>query len=629
MYEIEARHIGFAYEGASTPSLVDVTASVGRGALIAVVGANGGGKTTFIRQLNCLLRPQTGTLRVAGFDALEPENLWKVRRACGMVFQNPENQFVSSLVGEDVGFGPLNYGVAPADAIRLAGAALEAVGLPGFEDRDVHDLSGGQQQRVALAGVLALEPEIIVLDEATSMLDPQGRSDVLSAIERIRSRKGSTVVAATHDMEYAAGADQVIAILGGRIVSEGSPQEVLGDPAVLERSGLVAPVAVQVWERLVDAGVCPRAERAPITFGDLARALASGASRPSAAVRAGSLATAASAACPPAPGAVSTMFFAPDAVDESPRARAAAPFPADEAPRPLHRIELDGVSASYGDGPSGRAVPALSGIRLSVRSGEVLGLMGQTGAGKSTLLEVAAGILGPSSGCVRFDGVDIARSRRAHRALRHALGFAFQIPERQLFEVTVEREVGYALSEAGVRGDELASRVRDALDLVGLDYEELRHRSPFSLSGGQQRRVALASMLASHPSVIMLDEPTAGLDPMGRNTVAGIVRSLRERGGLVLVASHDTDFLAACADRVAVLASGRLVLDAPVRGALGDDARMRSLGLAGCSAARGAAELATHGVPLVAGALSASDLADGLVAALETASRRLEEVDAR
>lgn len=645
MHEVEARHIWFTYEGASMPSLVDVSVSAERGFLIAVVGVNGGGKTTFIRQLNCLLKPQAGTLYVAGLDALEPRNLWDVRRACGMMFQNPENQFVSSLVGEDVEFGPLNYGVAPAAAARLAGAALDAVGLPDFEDRDVHDLSGGQQQRVALAGVLALEPAIIVLDEATSMLDPRGRADVLAAVEDVRARRGSTVIAATHDMEYAAHADRIVAISGGRVVAEGTPREVLGNLAALERCGLVAPIAVRVWERLVDMGVCTRGEGAPITFGDLARILVDGVSRAFDGARAGHAPTASHTLEPerdgaqsvaaaslnrlPASRAAFAMPSVPSSVNETPPARTSAASTGDIAVHPFHRIELDSVSAAYGDGPSDRAVPVLAGIHLSVHSGEVLGLMGQTGAGKSTLLEVVAGIIGPTSGRVLFDGCDIACDRRARRALRRVLGFAFQIPERQLFEVTVEREVGYALSEAGIREGELASRVREALGLVGLDYDELRHRSPFALSGGQQRRVALASMLALRPSVIMLDEPTAGLDPKGRDVVAGIVRSLREHGCLVLVASHDTDFLASCADRVAVLAAGRLVLDAPVRDALGDDARMRSLGLAGCSAARGAAEIATHGLPLVVGALSAKDLADGLAAALADVPRRSMGGDAQ
>ena len=200
---VEARDIGHAYvRGRAT--LRGVSLGISRGELVAIVGENGSGKTTLARHLNALIPLQEGELSVTGIDAGDPSRVWELRRACGMVFQNPENQFVSSVVGEDVAFGPLNFGADEPEAREAASAALSAVGLAGFERRDTHALSGGQQQRVALAGVLACDADVIVLDEATSMVDPRGRDELVRAVARARDERGTTVIWITHDMELAA-----------------------------------------------------------------------------------------------------------------------------------------------------------------------------------------------------------------------------------------------------------------------------------------------------------------------------------------------------------------------------------------------------------------------------------------
>ncbi|MCR8907369.1 ATP-binding cassette domain-containing protein [Thermophilibacter sp. ET337] len=267
---VEARGVCHAYVP-GRQDLRGVSLDVAPGELVAIVGENGSGKTTLARHLNALIALQAGALSVAGLDAADPEALWELRRACGMVFQNPENQFVSSVVGEDVAFGPLNFGMSEKDARAAAAAALGAVGLPGFERRDVHALSGGQQQRVALAGVLASGPEVIVLDEATSMIDPQGRDELVRAVLRARAERGATVIWITHDMELAARADRVVVMRAGEVAAAGAPEDVLVDEALLASAGLEPPMPARVWAELVRLGAA--SGPAPVTVEGLVSAL--------------------------------------------------------------------------------------------------------------------------------------------------------------------------------------------------------------------------------------------------------------------------------------------------------------------------------------------------------------------
>ena len=267
---VEARGVCHAYVP-GRQDLRDVSLDVAPGELVAIVGENGSGKTTLARHINALIPLQEGEIRVFGLDVSDPALVWEVRRTCGMVFQNPENQFVSSVVGEDVAFGPLNFGAGEKDAQLATARALASVDLVGFERRDVHALSGGQQQRVALAGVLASEPDVIVLDEATAMIDPQGRDELVRAVLSARAERGATIVWITHDMELAARADRVVVMRAGKIAAAGAPAGVLADRGLLESAGLEPPLAVRVWEALVRRGaVCGAA---PVTVEGLVSVL--------------------------------------------------------------------------------------------------------------------------------------------------------------------------------------------------------------------------------------------------------------------------------------------------------------------------------------------------------------------
>ena len=252
---IEAENIIFSYasDGKRKRALRGLSFHVHRGEYAVILGHNGCGKSTLLRHLNALLPLQSGELTVAGIDASDPAEIWKLRRRVGMVFQNPDNQFVSSIVGEDVAFGLENYQVPRDEIPERVSAALRAVGMECFEKRAPHTLSGGQKQRAALAGVLALEPKILLFDEVTSMLDPEGRAEVLGAMRRLHE-DGKTVVAVTHYIEEAVQADTVWLMHDGKMLAHGSPREMLTQPELLAQTGLEPPVPVRLYYDLLNAG---------------------------------------------------------------------------------------------------------------------------------------------------------------------------------------------------------------------------------------------------------------------------------------------------------------------------------------------------------------------------------------
>ncbi|WP_082903335.1 energy-coupling factor transporter ATPase [Christensenella timonensis] len=278
---IEAENLRYAYpvpeagEG-ETPkpakfALNGISLTVGQGEFVAVLGHNGSGKSTFAKHINVLLRAQEGRLLVVGLDVENEENLWEIRSHAGMVFQNPDNQIVSTIVEEDVAFGPENLGVPQKEIAPRVYEALGAVGMRGFEKRAPHMLSGGQKQRIAIAGVLAMHPDVIVFDEPTAMLDPQGRREVMDTIRFLNKEQGKSVVLITHYMEEASEADRVFIMTDGRITDEGTPREVFSHQDKLDEAGLLPPLATQVYQELkekgMDIGQCP------VTLEELVEAL--------------------------------------------------------------------------------------------------------------------------------------------------------------------------------------------------------------------------------------------------------------------------------------------------------------------------------------------------------------------
>ena len=595
---IECADVEFSYDG-ERPVLRGVTLDIAEGEFLCVLGGNGSGKSTFAKHLNALLVPDAGCVRVSGLKTADPEFVFDIRSQVGMVFQNPDDQIVATLVENDTAFGPENLGMPPEKIAANVAAALKAVGLVGFERRETHSLSGGQKQRVACAGVLAMEPRMLILDEATSMLDPAGRAALLRICHGLHER-GMGIVMITHFMEEAAEADRVVVLEGGRITRNGTPAEVLSCADELRALNLEAPAACNLGlalrERGVDVAVRVRESE---MIAEVERVYREG-------VSAGAIA---------AP-AVS------DAAAERDEPQASEPTGA-----PV--IEFSHVSFAYsvtageykrvcrraarrGADPHEGITWSLRDVSLSVHEGEFLGLAGHTGSGKSTLVQHMNGLLHPLEGEVRAFGKDLS-GKEAAFAVKQRVGVVFQYPERQLFAQTVAEDVAFGPRNLGLAEDEVARRVAASLARVGLNVAEVGEMSPFELSGGQQRRVAFAGVLAMEPEVLVLDEPAAGLDPMARREFLDFVDGLHNDGLTVVMVSHSMDDLARYCDRVVMLDGGAVfAAGAPESVFLRGD-ELASIGLGVPAAQRMAQSLAAAGVPVPTERLHSIDsLADAL-----------------
>ena len=255
---IEVNHLSHLYvdvNGNDVRALDDVNLTIQRGEFVAIIGTNGSGKSTLAKHFNVLLQPTEGNVTVCGFDTLDDEHIWNIRQHVGMVFQNPDNQIVAAVVEEDVAFGPENLGVPSAEIRKRVDEALAAVNMTEYAEHGPHLLSGGQKQRVAIAGVLAMKPDCIVLDEPTAMLDPKGRLEVLETIHRLNKEEGITIVIITHFMEEAVTADRVVVMKNGVKLQEGTPREIFTQVDTLKDLGLDVPVAAEVASKLIQKGV--------------------------------------------------------------------------------------------------------------------------------------------------------------------------------------------------------------------------------------------------------------------------------------------------------------------------------------------------------------------------------------
>ena len=502
-------------------ALRGVSLTIEAGEYVVVLGHNGCGKSTLARMLNGLLVPTQGEVRVKGWSTRERAHLREIRATVGMVFQHPDNQFVATIVEEDVAFGPENLGLARDEIVRRVAWSLDRVELRKYAGRAPHTLSGGQKQRACIAGVLAMHPEVLVLDEATAMLDPLGRVEVLGVVRQLNRGEGVTVIAITHHMEEALEADRVVVMSEGRIAFQGTPREVFARVDELRALHLDVPGPMQVTYALRNQGVAfPEA----LTAEELAEAVEREA----------------------------------ESVGARERGAQVDSLPVLALPRsPV--ISVDHLAHYYRRG-SPLEVKALFDVDLEVRKGEILGIVGQTGSGKSTIVQHFNALLRPHGGRVVALGHDLGAKDLDVLAVRRKVGLVFQSPEAQLFEQYVGDDVAYGPRNLKLPREQVRERVRTAMESVGLPFEAFKDRITFALSGGQMRRVALAGVLALEPEVLVLDEPTAGLDPAGRDQIWDLIRSLHARGLTVVVISHNMEELAAAADRLIVVADGKVAM---------------------------------------------------------------------
>ncbi len=539
---IRAEQVRFQYKKrdvdgnviATEEILKGVDLTIKKGEFIALLGRNGSGKTTFSKQLNAILRPSEGTVTVDEMGTRDAEKLYDIRQHVGMVFQNPDNQMVAANVEEEVAFGPENLGMESDTIVARVKQALEQVRMWKRRKTAPNHLSGGQKQRIAIAGILAMHPDYIVLDEPTAMLDPKGRKEVMEALQRLNQEQEMTVILITHDMEEAALASRVILLADGQMRFDGRPEKFFGADALLAEMGMEAPLSYRV-RKLIDSDVFEK------KIGDARVEEATIDKREKVAEydKTGREWEASS-----------------ELVDKKKNKKAEAET--DEKDKDL--LSLQHVSYIYSPGTAYEKV-ALDDVNLSLGKGEIVGLAGHTGSGKSTMIQLLNGLLKPTSGTVTFEGKDIHAKGYSGNYLRSKVGMVFQYPEHQMICDTVWEDVAFGPSKQGLTGEACETRVEEALRFVDLP-EKYYQASPLQLSGGQKRRVAIAGVLAMHPEYIILDEPAAGLDAAGKREIFDRIRRMsREQGIGVLLVSHSMEDLAEYADRIIVLDDGKKILD--------------------------------------------------------------------
>lgn len=547
MTDIVLDHVHVAYPGASSEALDDVSLRIPLGQHVCILGGNGSGKSTLLQLVNALIVPTRGDVRVCGMSTGDPDLTLSIRSRTASVFQQPEDQMVTSVVADDVAFGPENLRIEQPEIARRVDASLGAVDMAEFSHSDPSDLSGGQTQRVAIAGALAMSPQIMLLDEPCAMLDAESRADVRAIIADQHTR-GITILHVTHFMEDALAAERVIALKSGRVAYDGTPKTLFSQPRLVDALGLEMPRSAPVrYEKPENA----LAARFPSESPESADAIdANGSSKPDVS---------------PDPSIEFDHVSFSYAHASNPRRRTRKTllsgihlpwkrtddlFPG--GPSAHHSRETAPTEAS----PAPLAVDHLS---FRAHPGTLTALIGRTGSGKSTTAELACALKLPISGTVRVLGIETTDLAR-RRELRSSVGFVAQLPERQLFAETVFDDVAFGPRNLGLTPAEVDRRVREALSSVNLEpTDSILQASPFSLSGGQQRSVALAGVLAMNQPILVLDEPMAGLDPAGRERVRGLLRSLKRSGRTLLMVTHSMEDVLELADQVVELDRGRRV----------------------------------------------------------------------
>ena len=520
---IAVENLKYRYPHADALALDGLTFTVEKGEFIGIVGANGAGKSTLSQALIGLV-PQFYNGAYGGrvlIDGLPTESTPISELCCkvGLVFQNPFNQLSGAKdnVYEEVAFGMQNLGVPRAEMHRRTENALKLLDIWQFRDRNPFDLSGGQMQRVAIASILVMEPDIIVLDEPTSQLDPQGSEEVFRTVDKL-AHSGITILMIEQKIEkIAAYCDRILLLHQGHQIAFDTPQKVFSRPD-LEQLGVQAPVFTRICRAL---GTTLPDGSYPVTVEEAANQLR--------------------------------------------RTSALPPVSAQQEERP-ELFEIRNLEFSYRPG-----TPVLHGINLQLDA-RPTAIIGQNGAGKTTLVKLLKGLLRPTGPSIWFRGEDI--SHKTVAALAAQVGYVFQNPDDQIFRYNVLDEVMFGPLNIGMSEEQAREKSRAALALTGLSDQE--NSNPYDLELNERKMVAIASVLAMDPDVLILDEPTIAQDMMGRRRIADIVRTLSAQGKLVLAILHDMDFVAECFDRVVVMAQGQVVADGSPRQVFADSTALQS-----------------------------------------------------
>lgn len=552
---IDIKNVTFEYfrrdEDGNVESMIealkDVSLDVEKGQFVAILGRNGSGKSTLAKHINALLFPSEGEVIVDGMDTEDGELRLKIRQTAGMVFQNPDNQIVGNLVEEDIAFGPENLGIPTADIWNRVDEALDKTGMETFRNQSPNHLSGGQKQRVAIAGVLAMHPKCIIFDESTAMLDPQGRRNIIDVARGLQQEYGITILLITHHMDEVLAADHVFVMKDGRIMGQGTPMEIFAQHKLLEECGLRLPVLYQYLdfleqEQIIDAVACRNIHNVEDLITEMTRRYQK--------------------------EQADQTEFPNDLIDEIQVERNAG-----------EGILLNHVSYVYNKGFADERT-ALNDVNLHITKGEFVAVIGHTGSGKSTLMQHLNGLYTATEGTVYYNGQDIADHDFSIKQLRQKVGLVFQYPEYQLFAETVEKDVCFGPENMDISKVEAQKRAYEAIEAVGLP-DTIYDCSPLQLSGGQKRRVAIAGILAMQPDYLVLDEPTAGLDPYSAEKLLEMLKDLQVRQGIaIILVSHSMEEVAEYADRIVVMDQGKICFDEPTWKVFTRKQELEELGLA-------------------------------------------------
>ena len=532
MVAIQLNSVGFSYNQKGKKALNNLNLTVNSGEFITILGHNGSGKSTLAKLINGLLIPTEGEVQIFGLDTKNKKNLPAIRKSAGMVFQNPDNQAVATIVEDDIAFGPENLGLPRQEIANRIDFALKATEMEDFRHKTFSRLSGGQKQRIAIAGILAMKPQILILDESTSMLDPKGRKEVLAIAEKLCKEENMTIISITHYMDEAINSDRVVVLSQGEIIKIGTPQEVFADKPTLEKAGLTTTRSAMLSQSLAYNGF-----NIPLCY---------------------------------TKSLLKENFY--PLLKGNQYTQTSKSF-ADECNSSLGKKIISCKNLSFVYNPKSKfASVALDGISLDIFKGEFIGVIGHTGSGKSTFIQHINRLITAQSGILEVDGLNLIPKNRKEKkhlkknlqGLRKTVGMVFQYPENQLFAETVFADIAFGIKNFMPQVDEntTAIMVKTAMERVGLDYERYKDCSPFELSGGQKRRVAIAGVIVTNPKVLILDEPLAGLDPQGKADTMALLKSLfKTVCDTIILISHDMDEVCQSCSRIIVFDKGKIALD--------------------------------------------------------------------
>jgi energy-coupling factor transporter ATPase len=527
MIKLEKTSYDYSVPGGNVISaLLGINLELKSGEYVAIIGPNGSGKTTLARLLNGLLLPSSGEVLIDGLNSKVKEDLKLIRQKVGMVFQNPENQIITTSVEREIAFGLENLNLPYEEIRERVEWAFSAFHLWEYKNSAPHSLSGGEKQRLAIASVLAMRPKYLILDEPTSLLDPEGRQMFNLLVKKLVAEGKVTIINITQFPEEALLSQRLLVLDQGKILLDNTPQKVFEEGIGLKEIGLSSTRSLEIINGLKRRGMNFKKKIKGIE--DLIQEL------------------------------LSLQGVNYNLTINDKRAEPVK-YSSSEILGDL-QVEIEDLSFTYNHA-SINPKAALREIKLSIKQGEFIGLIGPTGSGKTTLAQLLDGLLFPTSGLLRVGGLEIKEKASYLKKIRQKVGLVFQFTEKQLFEETVYEDIAFGPRNLGLERKKSDTRVRKSLELVGLDFDAFSWRSPFSLSSGEQRRVAIAGILALEPEILILDEPTAGMDFDGIFRIKKILQELSRKGVTVVLISHNLELVAEVCKRIIYLKGGKILFD--------------------------------------------------------------------